>query len=148
MTTRFRTAVVAAAGAALALTLAACGANGSGGDADAGAMSVTVTEPAPDSTVPVPFTVSVTSSVPLGRTQTGKHHVHIWFDGNANSYQVVETPTVQITQLAPGRHVMHVSLRNANHSPAGAETEVPITVGGAGGASAPAATQPDQPYGY
>jgi hypothetical protein len=145
MTTRFRAAVVAA-GAVLTLTLAACGANGSGGDA--GAMSVSVTEPARDATVSVPFTVNVASSVPLGRTQTGRHHVHIWFDGNANSYQVVETPTVQITELAPGRHVMHVSLRNANHSAAGAETEVPITVGGPGGASAPAATQSDQPYGY
>ena len=143
----------AAAALALLTTLSACGGNGAEtGDGGGSGMSVSVTKPTADATVAVPFEVAVTASVPLGPTESGKHHVHVWFDDNEDDYQVVETPTVRITELAPGPHVMHVSLANANHSPAGAEAEVPITVGGAGApapASGPASEPaPDDPYGY
>lgn len=135
----------AAVGLALALGLTACGGGQSGGSS--GAMSVSVSEPTAGSTVALPFSVRVDSSVPLGATSTGRHHVHIWFDGNADNYRVVESDTTQITDLAAGQHTMHVSLRNANHSAAGAETEVSITVtGGAGPNPTGSAAPPD--YGY
>jgi hypothetical protein len=136
----------ATAALALLATLAACGGTDAAAGDGGGGMSVSVTEPAPDAMLEVPFDVTLTASVPLGPTESGKHHVHVWFDGNDHDYQVVEAPTVRIATLAAGPHVLHVSLRNANHSPAGAETEVPITVGG-GAAPAPAAPETD-PYGY
>ena len=142
--------LLATAGA-LAATLAACGAEApTAGDGDA--FTVSVSEPAANATVAVPFTVTVASSVPLGTTESGLHHVHVWFDDNENDYQVVEAPSVTISDLTAGPHVVHVSLRNANHSAAGAETEVPITVGASAAATTapapdPAASEPDQ-YGY
>lgn len=130
--------------------LAGCGADDATGAGGAGGLSVSVAEPAAGATVSVPFTVTVQASVPLGTTESGRHHVHIWFDDNADDYQVVEAPTTQVTQLSAGKHVMHVSLRNANHSPAGAETQVEITVGdGSGGTQpAPATSAPGSGYGY
>jgi hypothetical protein len=89
-------------------------------------------------TVTVPFTIKVKSSVPLGPTESGRHHVHIWFDANENDYQVVESDSLEVTNLPAGQHTVHVSLRNANHSPAGADTQTMVVVGGGDGA--PAAT--------
>jgi hypothetical protein len=134
----------------LAAALAGCSGDDAGGS-DGGGLSVSVTDPAADATVAVPFTVTVQASVPLGPEDSGKHHVHIWFDDNESEYRVVETPTTQITDLPSGPHIMHVSLRNANHSAAGAETQVALTVSGAPGAptSAPAETStPDGPPTY
>ncbi|GAA1888099.1 hypothetical protein [Asanoa iriomotensis] len=133
-----------AAALVLLAALAACG----GTDADAaGGMSVEVTAPAADATVEVPFDVELTASVPLGTTGSGRHHVHVWFDDNAGDYQVVEAPTVRVDELPAGPHVLHASLRNANHSPAGAETQVRIMVGGTDGKAPTPADEPD-PYGY
>jgi hypothetical protein len=132
----------------LLLLLAGC-ANDSGaassGPADA--PSLTIVEPGQGANVTAPFTVRVQSSVPLGSTASGKHHVHVWFDGNTKDYKVVETDKVDIAagSLTPGQHVIHASLRNADHSPAGSETQVNVTAAGAGGA---AVTTPAAPGGY
>lgn len=156
-----RAGVPAAILSAAVLLLAACG----GGDADTGAppaggggngaMTVSIAEPASGATVSSPLNVKVNSSVELGPTDSGKHHVHIFLDGNDSDYLLVESTSGQLTdkpQLTPGSHTLHVSLRNADHSPAGAETQIPITVGAGGGAPAPASTPPDDggegPYGY
>jgi hypothetical protein len=142
------TAVLAFAAA----TLTACGQDdGSGGAGQQGGLSVSVVEPAAGAAVSVPFTVRVAASVPLGPTESGRHHVHIWFDDNDADYLVVESETVQITDVAAGSHTMHVSLRNANHSAAGAETQTTVMVGGAAPTavtSAPPADSTGDPYGY
>jgi hypothetical protein len=122
-----------AIGVAMLATLAACtGPNGATGG-DSGELSVLVVEPVSGTTVSTPFTVKVDSSVPLGPSESGQHHVHIWFDDNESDYLIVESSTTRITDAPSGQHTMHVSLRNANHSPAGAEATTPITVGGGGG---------------
>ena len=122
-----------AIGVAMLATLAACtGTNGAAGG-DSGKLSVIVVEPASGATVSTPFTVKVDSSVPLGPSESGQHHVHIWFDDNESDYLIVESNTTQITDAPSGQHTMHVSLRNANHSPAGAEATTPITIGSGGG---------------
>ena len=126
---------------ALGLVLTACG-TADAGDAG-GSLSVSVAEPESGTTVTVPFTVEIDSSVPLGPSESGLHHVHVWFDGQENDYLIVESETVDITELATGAHTMHVSLRNANHSAAGAETEIPITVGDAGGGGGATSDAPD-----
>lgn len=115
--------------------------SGGGGNAgNGGGMQVSVSEPADGASVQLPFTLRVKSSVPLGSTKSGKHHVHVFFDGNSKQYEVVESDSVEISSssksaagLSPGKHELDVSLRNADHSPAGAETKLTVDVGGSGG---------------
>lgn len=122
----------------VASVLVACGTTSPGGASnDAGGVSVAITEPASGASVTAPFTVTLTSGVPLGDENTGLHHVHLYFDDNSSDYLVVRATTVQVTKAPPGAHTMHLSLRNANHSPAGAETEVPLTIAAGGGSSGP-----------
>ena len=133
---RIRLLAVALLAAATVLT--ACGsgdstdAGNAGGGGGGGDLSVAVVEPASGAKVATPFQVRVDSSVPLGPSESGQHHVHIWFDDNDDDYVVVEADTTQVTEVSPGDHTMHVSLRNANHSATGVEATVPITVGGGG----------------
>ena len=151
MTKLIRMSVVL--GAMLLVGATACGSDssgstgsGSGGDnaSSGGGMQVSVKEPADGASVQLPFTLKVNTSVPLGKTNTGLHHVHVYFDGNSQQYQVVESDTVEISSssksaagLTPGKHELDVSLRNADHSPAGAETKIMVDVGGAGGGGQP-----------
>src|SRR5919106_1437666 len=113
----------------LACILAGCGnayrdANartGEGGD-----MTLAITSPGDGEQVGVPFTVELDSSVPLGPTESGEHHAHVFFD------------SVEITDLPEGEHVVNASLRNADHSPARVETQTTVVVGegGSGGTEA------------
>jgi hypothetical protein len=138
---------------ALLLFAAGCGGDSenSGDGGSGGGSDLRIVEPADGASVSTPFTVKVEAGVPLGTTESGKHHIHVWFDDNANEYQVVEADQVEINsgKLSPGEHVIHASLRNANHSAAGAEAEQRVMVTG-GGAPAPASpSQGDSgPYGY
>lgn len=150
---RFLRRLAPAAAAVLMATLTAC----SGSDSttgDGGDLSLSIIEPVSGATVAVPFSVRLESSAPLGPTESGKHHVHIWFDDNEAKYVIVESDVVQITEAPAGQHTMHVSLRNANHSPAGTEVTAPLTIGGApAGSSAPASpgpasSAPDMDYDY
>jgi hypothetical protein len=94
--------------------------------------------------------VKVESSVPLGTTESGEHHIHVWFDDKANDYQVVEADNVQVDsgKLGSGQHVIHASLRNANHSAAGAEAEATVMVSTGGGAPASTSPTPTDTGGY
>ncbi|MFB9179416.1 Ig-like domain-containing protein [Dactylosporangium sucinum] len=130
------------------LALAACDSS----DGAAGGPTVSVLSPADGAQVAAPFTVKVQASVPLGPSGSGAHHVHVYFDDNDADYTIVESDTGQIAKAPPGEHTLHVSLRNANHSPAGAEASIRVVVGGAPGGtgtSAPGTSAPgDGPYGY
>jgi hypothetical protein len=138
---------------ALLLLAAGCGGGGSddsgGGGSGGGGLSLKIMEPTDGTSVTTPFTVKVDSSVPLGTTESGKHHIHVWFDDKANEYQVVEADNVQVDsgKLGSGQHVIHASLRNANHSAAGAEAEATVMVTSGGGAPAPASSSTGG-YGY
>jgi hypothetical protein len=120
------------AATAFALVAAACG-GGSGGGSGAGGGSVEITSPQDGEAVSVPFTVEIDSSEELGAPETGKHHVHVYFDGNEDEYEVVEALSYEVPDLASGEHTITASLRNADHSDAGAEAEVTVTVEGSGG---------------
>jgi hypothetical protein len=109
---------------------------GGGGNAAGGEQMVTITEPAEGASVDVPFTLSLDSSVELGTTESGNHHVHLYFDGDDSKYEVIESESMEITDASPavdglrsGEHELNISLRNADHSPAGFETSVMVRFG-------------------
>jgi len=117
------------AACALLLALGACD---STGGAPAGDDTLSILEPSSGATVSTPFTVRVKTSDALGTTETGNHHIYIWFDGNEAKHQISYSDTARVTDLPDGAHKMTVSLRNADHTDAGARVEIPITVGAAG----------------
>jgi hypothetical protein len=136
--------------AAVALLAASCGsepssaASGGGGGPD-----VSIAAPDDGASLSVPFTVEVSSSEELGPTDTGAHHVHLFFDGNEDEYEVVESDSIEIDDLDSGDHTIGVSLRNADHSAAGAEAEISVTVTGGGGGGTDDSDQPaDDAYDY
>ena len=107
-----------------------------------GGASVSIVEPADGATIKAPFQLKVKSSESLGPKESGQHHVHLFFDGNDKKYDVIESDSIEIgtsskamAGLSPGRHEMDVSLRNADHSPAGAETKIMVEVGEGGGST-------------
>ena len=130
-------AIPFAVGAVAALTLSACG---SGSQAAPGANSVgepkvTITSPADGASVQMPFVLKWDSTVPLGPPDTGRDHVHVFVDGNANDYTVVGGTQFQVKNLSPGQHKVEVSLQHADHSPVGPTSAITVTVGG--GSSSP-----------
>lgn len=163
MTKRLR--MIAVVGA-LALGVSACGGD-DGDDAatatdDNGSMTVEILQPADGDTISLPFTLEVESSEELGATDTGLHHVHVFFDGDDDAYEVFEegnreareitadSPAVE--GLEPGEHTLNISLRNADHSAAGAETEITVNVEDVGSSPSDDSPSPDDsdsgPYDY
>ncbi|MGN9909705.1 hypothetical protein ACTMTJ_19345 [Phytohabitans sp. LJ34] len=144
-----RNAVAAAVLSLVAGGLVACGGDdgaGGYGGGSGGGLALTVLEPAAGADVTVPFTLKVDSSVPLGPTESGRHHVHVWFDGDEDNYVMVESDTARISAAPTGAHVMHVSLRHANHSAAGVEASTSVVVGE--GDSMPGGEETGPGYGY
>lgn len=145
MNKKFRISVVL--GAVLLLGAAGCGSDtadagdsaDSGGSAGSGGQSVTINEPADGASIEFPFMLNLDSSVELGPTDAGLHHVHLYFDGDDSNYEVIESDSMEITDSSPavsglsaGEHELNISLRNADHSAAGFETSVMVQVGGEG----------------
>lgn len=132
-----RTSRLVVAATAVLLLAAACGAEAGGGPGGGGGeLSLDITMPSDGAQLQVPFTVQLSSSVALGPTDTGKHHVHIYYDGDEQEYDVVESDSFEVTELSPGKHTIVASLRNADHSDTGVESEVEVMVasnGKAGG---------------
>ena len=123
------------------LLLAGCNSQPSGPATGTGnnGLSVSIVEPVRGALVQLPFQVKFTSSEELGTMSSGKHHVHVWFDDDTANYIMIESDSGKIEKAPAGSHTMHVSLRKADHSPAGAEAELMVTVaGGAPGTGIPA----------
>lgn len=120
--------LLVAAAAALVLTSCSSPAGAAAG-ADI-APSVSITAPVDGATVASTFTLQFASSLELGPTDSGRHHVHVFTDGHTDDYTVVTSTDHQITNLAPGPHTIGVTLQNADHSPAGAGTEITVSVTG------------------
>ena len=123
---------------AITLMGVACGSNGDGGNAgDDGAggngAQLSVTAPADGADVSQPFTVEVTSSAKIGPTSSGNDHVHLYFDGSQENYDVCTSTSCQVTGLSPGKHVIEASLRHADHSDAGPKDSITVKVAGSGG---------------
>lgn len=122
-------------GALFALLALACGqdTNGEAGGEAGEAASIEIASPEDGAEVSVPFTVELSSAEEIGAPETGNFHFHVHFDGNEQDYAVVESTSHEITDLSPGEHTIEASLRNADHSAAGAEDEITVTVAGGTG---------------
>src|SRR5437763_2187142 len=70
---------------ALALILAACGGGSSPSSGDPASIRIAV--PADGATVARRFTVKLDPSVSIGEPSTGRHHVHLYYDGNRSTNQ-------------------------------------------------------------
>jgi hypothetical protein len=135
---------------ALAFAVGACDAYaqaGGGGSSGGGDLTLRVAAPADGAEVSIPFDVTLESNVALGSPESGNHHVHLFFDTDTASsdYELVYGPTVQVTrELGPGAHRIIASLRNADHSDAGASQTFTVVVADAvgGGASPVPAAAP------
>jgi hypothetical protein len=137
---------------AVALLAAACGGGGGlggYGDDGGGGMTIGIVSPADGAEVTQPFTLKVTSSEPLGDPETGRHHVHIWFDGKEADYKINYTDTFKVEGLPAGEHVITAALANADHSLAGPRSQATVTVaGGQTATSGQTATTGGQDGGY
>ena len=129
--------------ATLALTALACrddddttpsagGGAGGGGD-----MTISIADPGNGAEVGHSFDVSVDSSVPLGEPDTGRHHVHLYYDGNTaeGEYDIVYGTTATVDRLDPGEHTIEAVIANPDHSTTDARDEITVTVGDGAGAS-------------
>jgi hypothetical protein len=159
-TSRRRLAPVALL-ATLALPALACGdddtattAAGSGSSD----MTISIADPAEDTQVGGSFDVTVDSSVPLGEPDTGRHHVHLYYDGNTaeGEYDIVYGTTATVDRLDAGEHTIEAVIANPDHSTTDARDEITVTVGdeagtsGNGGAATTTTTADDSvgEYGY
>jgi hypothetical protein len=128
----FRTRILARV-ALVALLAAACGGGEEAGSSGGGDGSIAIASPSDGAEVSVPFTLEFSSGVKLGATDTGAHHVHVFFDGDDSNYEVVESDRFEVAGLSSGEHTITASLRNADHSAAGAEAEITVDVAEGGG---------------
>lgn len=129
--------------------LGACGnTNATGGNRGGGAPNLTITSPSEDDTVGGTFTVKWEANVDLGEPETGRDHVHVFVDGNANDYTVVGGDSFQVSGLSPGEHTVDVTLQHADHSSAGAKDQVDVTVSGSGGTMSPSESSGGGGYNY
>jgi hypothetical protein len=153
-------AALALAGA-FALVAAGCGDGGDDTEAGSGGddPTISLTQPEDGGAVGDSFDVEVDTDVPIGEPDTGRHHVHLYYDGNTQEgeYDVVYEPTFTVDGLEPGEHTVEAVVANADHSLTDARDEVTVTVGDAsgGGSGTTTTTEADEtdpgadsPYDY
>jgi hypothetical protein len=139
-----RLAALMAVGA-LVLGAAACGgddddttSSGSSGKdkgSDSGAMTVKIADPADGSDVSADgFTVKFDPSVDVGAPDTGKNHIHLFYDGNDSDYEVVNGKSFDVPsgKLEEGEHTLKAVIANADHSLTDASDEITVNVGSGG----------------
>jgi hypothetical protein len=143
-----------AVAATILLVAAGCGDDGdddttAAADAEAGdEMTIRIEEPADGAEVGTPFDLELDASVPIGAPETGRHHVHVFYDGDTDSsdYDVVVHTTHTVDRsLEPGEHDIVAVIAEANHSLTDARNDITVTVGD----GAPdAGTETDMDDGY
>jgi hypothetical protein len=136
---------------AVLLTATACGSSGSSGSSSGGGgPTLKIGSPANGAGVSEPFKLTFTSSEPIGPTESGKDHVHLYVDGNTTSYQVITSSPAEVKNLSPGKHTLKLTLQHADHSPVGPEAQITVTVsGGTGGSPSPTPSSSSSGgYGY
>jgi hypothetical protein len=122
-----RARLAAAIIAVLALVGAACGDESSGTSA---IDTVEVTAPADGATVGESFDVDVDTSAPIGEPDTGRQHLHFYYDvePGAEDYDIVYSLPFTTRELAPGEHTIHAVVANSDHSITDVRQELTVTV--------------------
>jgi hypothetical protein len=122
--------------AVLALVGAACSSDSSGAST---IDDVKITAPAQGATVGESFNVDVDTSAPIGEPDTGRQHLHFYYDvePGAEDYDLVYKLPFKTRQLSPGEHTVHVVVANADHSITDVRQDLTVTVepGATGGGS-------------
>jgi hypothetical protein len=147
------------------LIAASCGGGDDSSETESGPPTVEITSPADDAQVGESFDVDLAVNFDIGEPDTGRDHVHLYYDGNTaeGEYDLVYEPRFTVDRLDPGEHTIEAVIANADHSLTDAREEITVTVGedgtggsgtgGTGGGSdAPTTTEADDggagPYGY
>jgi hypothetical protein len=112
---------------------AACGGDSDATSGDGGSPSLSITSPDDGDTVGGDVEVTWDADVELGPPDSGLEHVHVFVDGQSDDYTVVGGNSFTVEGLSPGEHTIDVTLQHADHSSAGAEDHVDVTVNGSGG---------------
>lgn len=113
--------------------LAACGGDSDAASGGGGSPSLSITSPDDGDTVSSDVEVTWDADVELGPPDSGLEHVHVFVDGQSDDYTVVGGNSFTVEGLSPGEHTIDVTLQHADHSSAGAEDHVDVTVDGSGG---------------
>ena len=126
---RRRLALVLAAPLAIALLAAACGGGGNSASAAPKNPTVAITSPADNATVGKSFDVKLDINFAIGQPNTGRDHVHLYYDGNRETgkYGIAYGKTFTVTGLTPGRHEIEAVVAHADHSTTSSHSK-PITV--------------------
>jgi hypothetical protein len=90
---------------------------------------VAITSPADGATVGRTLDVKLDVNFPIGAPDTGRDHVHLYYDGNRaeGEYGIAYAKTFTVTGLSPGEHEIEAVVAHADHSTTDAHSQ-PITV--------------------
>ncbi|HEX5096863.1 MAG TPA: hypothetical protein VFX21_12645 [Acidimicrobiia bacterium] len=132
-----RLTVLAILIAAFALLAAACGGDddSTAAGASGGAPTVAITAPTDGAQVGRSFDVHLAVNFPIGAPDTGREHVHLYYDGNRNEgeYGIAYSDTFTVKGLSPGRHEIQAYVAHPDHSLTDAHSApVIVDVGSAG----------------
>lgn len=138
--------------AVVGLVAASCGSDDGGGTSEGGPPTVEITSPADGAQVGESFDVDLAVNFPIGEPDTGRDHVHLYYDGNTaeGEYGIVYEDSFTVEGLDPGDHTIEAVVAHADHSLTDTRS-APITVHvGEGGAAEPAppTTAEDGGIGY
>jgi hypothetical protein len=130
--------------------LAACGSDSDAATGGGSSDGLTITSPDDGSTVGRDVEVTWDADVELGPPDSGLEHVHVFVDGQSDDYTVVGGNSFTVEGLSPGEHTIDVTLQHADHSSAGADDHVDVTVDASGGGTSDDTSDDEQSnnFGY
>jgi len=126
---RRRLALVLGAVLPIALLAAACGGGDDTASAGSSSPTVAISSPADGATVGRSFDVKLDVNFPIGAPDTGRDHVHLYYDGDRaeGQYGIAYDKTFTVSGLSPGTHEIEAVVAHADHSTTDAHSQ-PITV--------------------
>jgi hypothetical protein len=124
---------------AVSLVAASCGDDIASGSGD---LAISIVSPTDGVQVGRSFDVQLTSSVPIGEPDTGRHHVHLYYDGETaeGEYDIVYGNTFTVDHLSPGQHQIEAVIANADHSVTDARQAITVTVADGPASATPPST--------